>query len=310
MTSFALIVPVLNPGSNWDVWLRAFAQQTIKPKRAIVLDSESSDGYTWLAKDYGFDIIEVSRRDFNHGATRQLGIKHLDQSCDLVILMTQDAILAGPEALELIVRAFEDPMVGAAYGRQLPHKNATPLEAHARLFNYGTFPCTKSLASISELGLKTCFISNSFAAYRLKDLLAVGGFPADVILGEDAYVAGQLVLAGKKIAYVPDACVFHSHDYSIMEEFKRYFDTGVFHAQQPWITEKFGGATGEGRKFVLSELRYLVQYAPYLIPSALARTFMKLLGYRLGRAHIRLPVSYVPRLSMHRGFWKQRDSRK
>ena len=303
-----LIVPTLNPGSAWAEWLDAFAQQTLKPAHCLVVDSDSSDASVGQAVAYGFEVLSIKRHEFNHGGTRQRAVDYLSD-IDVVILMTQDAILAEPNALESLVRVFEDPSVSAAYGRQLPHKNAQPLGAHARLFNYPAASSQKTRESIPELGLKTCFISNSFAAYRVKDLLAVGGFPDNVILGEDAYVAGRLILAGKKIAYVAEACVFHSHDYSIMEEFRRYFDTGVFHAQQPWIAANFGGAAGEGKRFVISEWQYLIKHAPFLIPSALARTAMKLLGYRLGCAYARLPKAWPPALSMHKGYWKPPQNR-
>lgn len=58
------------------------------------------------------------------------------------------------------------------------------------------------------------------------------------------YFAAQAVITGYKVAYVSEARVRHSHNYSVMEEFKRYFDIGVFHCEQPWIRDKFGGAGG------------------------------------------------------------------
>lgn len=222
---------------------------------------------------------------------------------DVLICMTQDAVLAGPDALVSLLAAFADPTVGAAYGRQLPHTDAGPLAAHARLFNYPDASRVVSLADKDRLGLKTCFMSNSFAAYRVADLLAVGGFPANVILGEDMAVTARLLLAGKRVVYQAQACVYHSHDYSPLEDFRRYFDTGVFHAREQWLLNAFGGASGEGLRFVKSELRYLLKNAPWLIPSALLRTVLKLLGYRLGRAEARLPLALKRRLSMFNGFW-------
>ena len=62
-----------------------------------------------------------------------------------------------------------------------------------------------------------------------------------------------------KIAYIADAMVKHSHNYSLIEEFKRYFDIGVFHADQQWIRNNFGGAGGEGKTFLISELLYLIK---------------------------------------------------
>lgn len=308
MTTFAVIVPTLNPGPSWQAWLEAFAEQPVQPVQAVVIDSGSSGPEIEESQKYGFEIIRIAKSEFNHGGTRQKAVQHLQSSCEIAIFLTQDAILADPQSLANLLKAFDDPKVAAAYGRQLPHKDAGQLGAHARHFNYGATSSLRSLASVSELGFKTCFISNSFAAYRIKDLQAVGGFPSDVILGEDTCVAAKLVLSGKKIAYVADACVYHSHDYTILEEFRRYFDTGVLHAQEAWLLESFGGATGEGKRFVVSELKYLSQNAPYLIPSAMFRTCMKLFGYRLGRAYTRLPATWVRRCSMHKGFWQKRAS--
>lgn len=306
--NFAVVVPTLNPGQAWLGWLAAFEAQSVRPMQSIVIDSGSSGPEIGESIQCGFEIIRISKAEFNHGGTRQKAVRLLQSDIEVVVFLTQDAILVDSESLASLLRAFDDTDVAAAYGRQLPHQDAKPLGAHARSFNYGIKSSVRSLGSIPKLGFKTCFISNSFAAYRVKDLMSIGGFPSDVILGEDTCVAAKLILDGKKVAYVADACVYHSHDYTILEEFRRYFDTGVLHAQQPWLLERFGGATGEGKRFVISELTYLGKNAPYLIPSALLRTGMKLLGYRLGLVYDRLPSSWVPRLSMHKGFWQKRAS--
>ncbi len=146
-------------------------------------------------------------------------------------------------------------------------------------------------------------MSNSFAAYRVADLQAVGGFPSSVILGEDMSVAARLLMAGKTVAYVADACAHHSHNYSVLQEFRRYFDTGVFHARSPWLLAEFGSAGGEGLRFVRSELAYLWRQAPWWIPSALVRTAAKLIGYRLGRLESRWPLWFKRWCSMHKGYW-------
>lgn len=306
--NFAVVVPTLNPGQAWLGWLTAFEKQSARPMQSIVIDSGSSRPEIAESTQYGIEIIRIPKAEFNHGGTRQKAVRLLQSDIEVVVFLTQDAILVDSESLASLLRAFDDTDVAAAYGRQLPHQDAKPLGAHARSFNYGIKSSVRSLGSIPKLGFKTCFISNSFAAYRVKDLMSIGGFPSDVILGEDTCVAAKLILDGKKLAYVADACVYHSHDYTILEEFRRYFDTGVLHAQQPWLLERFGGATGEGKRFVISELTYLGKNAPYLIPSALLRTGMKLLGYRLGLVYDRLPSSWVPRLSMHKGFWQKRAS--
>jgi rhamnosyltransferase len=161
------------------------------------------------------------------------------------------------------------------------------------------------LESRAQLGIKAIFLSNSLAAYRRSALMGIGGFPANVIFGEDTITAARLLLAGYKVAYVAESCVHHSHPYTPTQEFKRYFDVGVLHSRERWLLEEFGHASGEGKRFVLSELRYLRQQDAWQIPSALARTGIKLLGYRLGRIEARLAPGIKRRLSMHPSFWAE-----
>ena len=222
-----------------------------------------------------------------------------------MVYLTQDAILASEGALENILQPFADDQIVAVCGRQLPRKNATRIEAHARLFNYGDQSFVRSIEDVKDYALKTAFISNSFAAYRISALKEVGGFPDNVIFGEDMYVAAKMLKAGYKIAYAADACVYHSHDYTLLQEFRRYFDMGVFHAREPWIRDEFGGAEGEGLKFVRSELRYLFRHAFWLIPAALLRKVFGYIGFRLGLMEGRLPQGLKRRLAMNKGFFSE-----
>lgn len=298
----ALLVPTLNASSMWSTWIAALQSQCLQPDCVLVIDSESEDDTPLQAKQAGYQVLTFPRRLFSHGGTRQRGVALL-RGFDLLVCMTQDAVLADNAALQQLLKAFDDPRVAAAFGRQLPSVGASPIASHARQFNYPITSRTSILDDRRHMGIKASFMSNSFSAYRISDLLTVGGFPLNVILGEDTTVAARLLLAGKSIRYQADACVYHSHNYSPLEEFRRYFDTGVFHARERWLLDAFGGAGGEGYRFVTSEIRYLLNTAPRLIPSALFRTACKLAGYRLGRAEAKLPVRLKRHLSMFRGFW-------
>ena len=118
------------------------------------------------------------------------------------------------------------------------------------------------------------------------------------------YYTAKAVLAGYKVAYVHDALVAHSHNYSPFEEFKRYFDIGVFHTDEPWIRKAFGGAGGEGKKFILSELFFLLRNNPLWIPIACINNLMKFLGYKIGQKYKNLPLSIIKKFSMHTRYWK------
>lgn len=299
----ALIVPTLNAGNIWKEWLDALSQQILRGDLELVIDSDSSDDTVLLAEAAGLVTHRIKRKDFNHGATRQFGV-HLVPDADIFIFLTQDAVLAYPNAIELIVECFKYTQVGAAYGRQLPRKLAKPIEAHARLFNYPGHSQIMSFEDRKKFGIKTAFISNSFAAYRRTALEDIGGFPAHVILSEDTYVAAKMLMKGWEVAYSADAQVSHSHDYTLLQEFRRYFDVGVFHARESWIQAEFGGAGGEGMNYVISELKYLAKANFLLIPQALIRTGFKLFGYRLGKLERLLPNVLKKKLSMHDNYWQ------
>jgi rhamnosyltransferase len=299
----ALVVPTLNPGESFKDWLEAVNRQTIQPDHRLVIDSASTDRTVSMALEAGFRVSSIRRRDFSHGGTRQWAVNSL-KSTDIIVFLTQDALPANERALETLLAAFNDPQVAAAYGRQLPRHEADPIEAHARLFNYPGQSHVRSHNDIPELGIKSSFLSNSFAAWRRSALLEVGGFPRHTIQNEDAWVASKLILAGYKIAYCAEAEVFHSHGYNWQQEFKRYFDIGVFHARDPWIREKFGAAGSEGKRFVISELKHLARHGPRFIPAAFIRTGLKLLGFKLGNNEDRLPLWLKRRLTTNKTYWK------
>ncbi len=77
------------------------------------------------------------------------------------------------------------------------------------------------------MGIKTFFFSNVFSAIRRKEFEEIGGFPENVIMFEDMLFAAKLIERGYKIAYVPEAKVIHSHDYSLVQQFRRYYQAGV-----------------------------------------------------------------------------------
>lgn len=298
-----LVIPTLNAGGRWASCLEAIADQSLKPHRLFNVDSASTDQTTALAKSAGFEVLRIDRSQFNHGGTRQFAAEYLSD-CSIIVFLTQDAIPATCDALAEIVLCFNDPTVAVAYGRQLPHKGATPIEAHARAFNYGSRTLKKDAAAVEQLGSKAFFCSNSFAAYRRSTLIDLGGFRSDLILGEDMEFAARAIQAGYASVYCATAPVFHSHDYTMMQVVERYFDIGVFDERNSWMREQFGSHRGEGLRFVASELRYLAAQAPLDIPRALVQTAAKLAGYRLGRLESLLPTAIKRKLSMLPTYWQ------
>ena len=299
----SLIIPTRNAASHLDRLLPALRMQTLQPDEMLVVDSASSDDTVARFREFGARVEVIDARDFNHGGTRRWASEQVGG--DALIVMTQDAIPATAETFAYLIAELQlEPLNGVAYGRQLPHPGAGVLGAQSRHFNYPAVSRSKSLADAPQLGIKTCFSSDSFSVYRRSALQAVGGFPQDVIGSEDAHVAARMLLAGYQVRYAASAQVYHSHDYRLLEEFKRYFDIGVFYGREAWIRQAFGDAGGEGKRYVLAELRALREAnALHRAPEVVLRSAFKLLGYRLGHLERHLPNALKRRLGMFSTYW-------
>ncbi len=298
MKDCIIIIPIYHPDWKWNECLQMLKKQKEVDFDLYIIDSGSERAsYEKDLEGLSYRIEKTTPQEFDHGGTREAA-RVACRDYPLLVYMTQDAIPADEWTIKNLLQAFQNPEVGAAYGRQLPHRDATLLAARARAFNYPDKSRKKTLADAKELGIKVSFISDTFAAYRPKALEEIGGFPKRVILGEDTYVASKLVLAGYANYYCAEAKVYHSHNYTIAEEFRRYFDTGAFHAMEPWIRKSFGQAEGEGLRFVFAELAYLLRHKPFLLPSAILRDGAKFMGYKMGMNYSKLPDWIVEKCSM------------
>jgi rhamnosyltransferase len=297
-----IIIPTYNAGRYWDKLHASLLKQGIQSDQVLVVDSSSTDNTRDRVRSAGYRLKQISNESFRHGATRQMASKIMPWTGFLVYL-TQDAVPTEANSIKNLLDAFTDPLVGAAYGRQIPRDTAGPIEAHSRLFNYADTSETRTLDSRRSLGIKAAFCSNSFAAYRRTAFDEAGGFPEDSIFAEDVSVAARMLIKGWKIAYRADAIASHSHPLTVRKEFSRYFDIGVNHSREKWLIDEFGTAGGEGMRYVLSEMRFLWKQAPSFIPLAAIRTCGKWLGYQLGRHETLLPRSLVVAISAHPSFW-------
>lgn len=302
-TTFCIIVPTYNAGREFDLFLDGLTQQGIDKQQVLFIDSSSTDDTVKKIEDNHYPVKIIPQHEFNHGKTRQQGIDEFRET-DIAIFLTQDAILDHPDCIKNIIQDFTiDETIAAVCGRQIPHKNANALAAHARYFNYPHNSNIRTKKDIKELGIKCAFMSNSFAAYKISALQDIGGFPNNTILCEDMFATAKMILKGYKISYCSKAIVRHSHNYSCIEEFKRYFDIGVFHSKEPWIQASLGGSGSTGLKYIKSEARYIITHQKSLFPKFILNNIFKLLGYKLGKNYQVLPIKLIRTFSMHKSYW-------
>jgi rhamnosyltransferase len=305
---FSVVIPTLNGGSLWRQAAAALSLQQPAPSKILVIDSGSTDDTVQVANQAGFQVTHIPQAHFDHGGTRNRALEQLD-SPELVVYLTQDCVLSSNDAIARLIEVFSDEKVAVAFGRQIPRSDASPTERHAREFNYPAESNIKTKEDINSLGIKTAFCSNVFAAYRTEMLKSIGGFPDRTIISEDMYAGAKLILAGYKVAYAASAECLHSHNYSILEDFRRSFDIGVFQSRERWLVNEFGRSESEGMKYSLSCLKDLAAHHPLSLPLAICRIAMRLVGFRLGWAETRLSLETRRRLSLNRGFWFKEPQR-
>ncbi|MBR1695481.1 MAG: glycosyltransferase family 2 protein [Selenomonas sp.] len=298
-----VIIPVYNPDRRFVLLLEMLQRQSLGKLPVLIVDSGQEHGYRErLTGNEAFTIKYIPNSEFNHGGTRQMGMEMFPDK-DVYVFLTQDALLGDEYAIERLVACFEDSTIGCAYGRQLPYDDASIFAQLARRHNYGESSYVRSWDDRGAYGMKTCFLSNSFAAYRREAMFAAGGCPTNTILGEDIFVAAKMLMADWKVAFAADACVYHSHNYTVWQEFKRYFDIGVFHAREQWIRDTYGQAEGAGLKFLKMEIKTLWHTAPHKLVEMVIRDGMKYIGYQLGLHEKWMPKCVKKYISMTKSYW-------
>ncbi len=222
----SLIVPTLNAEQYISPLIDSLKNQTIPPDEIIIIDSESDDRTAEIVSGLeGVVLIQIKRKDFNHATTRDKAFRK--STGDYVIFITQDALPADKYFVEKIIHPFAlDERIAISTGRQIPREDARPFEKLVRNFNYPSASRVRSSSDIPELGIKTFFTSDCCSAYRRNIYEELGGFSFPVKIAEDLFFAAKAINAGYKIAYVHEAGVIHSHNFTLSQQYKRYFMTG------------------------------------------------------------------------------------
>lgn len=225
--SVSVVIPTLNAGAMMDDLLVRLEAQTVRPREIIVVDSSSDDSTVEVARGHALvRVVEIPRADFDHGGTRNKGFN--EAIGDFVLFVTQDAVPVNELMIEKLLQPFEDEKVAIVSGRQLPKQDARPFEQLVREFNYPEESNKRTKEDIERLGIKAFFSSDVCCMYRRTAIEKIGGIPAPCSTNEDMLAAARCLRSGMSVCYASDAMVFHSHNFTICQQFKRNKAIGKF----------------------------------------------------------------------------------
>lgn len=269
------LIPILNPESSFFDRILPLLQHQSMNLELILVNSGKEEINTANIKS-----IKILPREFNHANTRNLALAY---DADYYLFMTQDAMPYDEYLVENLLRVFVNPDVVIAYARQVPYKNVDAIEVFARTTNYSSVSKIKSKEDLPTMGIKTFFNSDSCAIYRSSYFKEVGGFKQGLNTNEDMEFAARAIMDGKKIAYVAEATVYHSHNFTCKDIWKRYRAIGKFFKENYWILNVVSQHTqmeSTGIKQALNELKYLLKKSPWDIPRSCLCSLIKYLAFK------------------------------
>jgi len=272
-----IIIPILNPPKDFfKKNIQMLKNQTIKID-IILINSGNK-----IPEDSSYQVINIDKKDFNHANTRNMA---LNFEADYYLFMTQDALPFDEYLVENLYKGFENSEVVVSYARQLPYLSADIIEIFARDTNYPAISKLKSKDDLAILGIKTFFNSDSCSMYDVKYFKRVGGFKKDLNTNEDMEYAARAILNNKKIYYNAKAKVYHSHNFNILEVWRRYNQIGKFFKENSWISKSvalYVKTESSGIKQAMAELFFVLRNKPIYLFKSVLFSFTKFFAFKRG----------------------------
>jgi len=226
----SVVIPTFNAGPGFEELLRKLdAQERDFELQVVVVDSGSTDGTAELAAKHGAVLHRVPKAEFDHGATRDLGISL--SSGEYVALTVQDAVPLDERWLAAMVENLrEDPRVAAVYGRHVPRPDAgvmtralvgnlavaglerreQEIQDHAQ---YLSLPPAQRRRAASFDNVSSCLRRSVWEEFPFGE--------AD--FAEDLRWGKKVVEAGHRIVYEPRSVVVHSHERGALYDLRRHY---------------------------------------------------------------------------------------
>lgn len=299
------VIPAYKPGHDLRELVEKLLDQTVRLGRIIIIntDREFFDEKEYLIAP-AVEVVHITRHEFDHAGTRDMGLRMSD--ADYVLFMTMDAIPKDNYLVEKLLSGFRRAdNIAVSYARQLPKKDCNRIEQITREFNYPAQSRIQTSDDIKELGIKAYFCSDVCAMYDTSIYRSLGGFKAPAIFNEDMVYAAGALDAGYAVSYCADALVYHSHNYTGRQYYRRNFDLGVSQADHPEIFERFN-VKGTGMQLVRKSLAQICRRGtPADIIRLVYYSGMKYLGFKKGKNYHKLSLKSCLKHTSDKEYWNR-----
>lgn len=288
--TYDVVILTHEPQSMLIDSLNLLKKQKAKPKNIIIYNTDEKVFYKNIKdivalkatlKSKNVKLVHIEKKDFDHGKARNDAMKLC--TSDYVLFMTDDAVPYDNMLSTKLMEGFTDKKVAVTYARQIAKKEASKKEKYVREFNYPNVDIVKDKTTKKQYGIKNCFCSNSCAMYDRLLFNKLGRFKIGLPQNEDMLFAYKAIEKGYKVVYKSKAMVYHSHNLSYLEQFKRNRDIGKFQKINKKIYKKFK-SEGEGFKLIKFVNEKFIREKKYLsLIDFNVECIFRYLGYLVGK---------------------------
>jgi rhamnosyltransferase len=279
--------------------------QSLKMQKNVDIESiyyvltESKDNSKDILKNIKANYHVINKKNFSHSLTRER--QAMKSSGDIIVFITQDVIIEDDLWLYNLTKDIVNGKCEAAFSRQICKYNG--IEKYIRSKNYPNYSRIVSNQDISRLGLMTFFFSDASSAVRKDIFKKLNGYDnKNLIISEDMYLAYKLIMNGYRIKYCADSVVIHSHKFTCKQLFNRYFDTGVFFADN--INLSNYSSNQSGMRLASSVFSKSMKSKDFFTIFNMFPNFIsRFIGMQLGKRYKTLPRKLVKSCSLNKSYW-------
>jgi len=206
-----VIIRSFNEAEYIEDTLQAVSRQAYEEFELILVDSGSTDGTLDIAEEYVDEIRLVDPRNFTFGYSLNVGC---DASSEAhLVFLSAHAIPTDDEWLGTLVDNLRDEEVAMTYSKQTG-KGPTKL-SEDRLFAR-LFPNERKRQQPPE------FFANNASSAIKRSLWEKHNFDESLTGHEDIEWAKHFMEQGYTVVYEPDACIYHIHDETWDQVYRRF----------------------------------------------------------------------------------------
>lgn len=267
-------IDIICPLYNAEEYINKLHKSFLIQKNVDILNiryilTESQDNTEKYLNDNNIGYSKIRKEEFSHSISREK--EAFKSEADILVFVTQDVIIEDSMWLYNLTKDIQKKECEAAFSRQLSKYDT--IEKYTREHNYPEYSYIVSKNDLSKMGLRTFFFSDAAGAISNKIFKEINGYDGkDLIINEDMYIAYKIIMNGYKIKYCADSIVNHSHNFTLKEIYKRYYDIGIFFKQNMYL-DKYGTNKSGGNlaKYIIKRsiqdknIRVMIRFLPDMI---------------------------------------------